>query len=248
MTTSSSFHHFSSDAEALTLAHGDHTESALEFRDDGSIKVSTALLDSDAPESFIHTVDAPGAAFVEQPDDRWGRYVDGEGEAAVLLTSPEVEDQNGAEVPSSFTVSEGTATLTVDHQGGEYAYPLVATVDAGQDLFGSITYGTHQGQPKVSFPKSAYGAANHYPWNLGMFHNEGWQEIRAKDTRGYVDEKQAMHDQYDCHVSGGYFDWAGSTWDLELVRPNLNQHWSYGVGQHRCNWIDANGNPEGGSS
>lgn len=217
-------------------------------RKDGSKSISWVIYSPDSNVDRTLEVETLHADFsVDKDGSSFIKLAKGESEE-ILFISGVAEDSEGGifEVPIMFEDEKQSVTSDVRAAGTGMKYPVTVTLDAGEDIFGEITYGEHKGEPKVSFSKSDYGAKNHYPWNLSMFYSEGWEEILRKDSRGYTSQKLSMKHQYDCHVTGGYFSWAGPTWDLEMSRPDWPGWAMKNLHNHRCNWIDTEGNTENG--
>lgn len=220
------------------------------FRSDGSKSISWIIRSPEAHVDRTLEIETPHADFsVDRGMSSFIKLVNEDTEDNLFISGvAEDADGNLFEIPIIFEDENQSVTSNFRSVGENAKYPVTVTLDAGEDLFGEITYGEYKGEPKVSFSKSEYGAKNHYPWNLPMFYNEGWEEILRKDTRGHTSEKASMKHQYDCHVTGGYASWAGPTWDLEMYRPDWPGWAKKNLHNHRCNWIDTEGNTEDGDS
>lgn len=93
--------------------------------DDG-VRVTTVIADDSAPVTYDYSID--GAVPALQPD---GTVIltdaaDPNGEPVGLVEAPWAKDATGKDVPTRYVVEGATLVQHVDHQSGDYEYPVVA--------------------------------------------------------------------------------------------------------------------------
>lgn len=205
---------------------------------DGSVQVTFVIDGPASPTSFEFPVETvPGATLAVQEDGS-ATYTGKGGKLLLAAPAPWATDSAGVSLPTRFLVRGSTLIQVVDHTAQKVTYPVVADPWFGIDLFSSVWYTTYSGQLRVNARKSAWGQAMHTPSAAGVaiFLGAGWNEVVAKGW--HVTEKVSMHQQYDCHAAGGFYNLAGD-WGFEKFRPTRTVHWSYGVAIHHCNWTTA---------
>lgn len=233
--------------EQLSAAVVDHENGATSvplIKEDGSLQIATVISDKSAPSEYAYAISVEGASTAAVQEDGSVLYFDAAGKYLAGVVAPWAKDATGRDLPTHFELNGEVLTQYVDHSDPNVTYPVVADPWLGIDLFGGVTYnkyGWFRGYGTVSISKTAYGQALHLPANNYIFLSAGWSELDTKDTRDWMKIKYSMREQYDCHVAGGYFNFAGSSWDFEIVRPNTLNGWAFNVATHRCNWNYANG-------
>lgn len=235
---------FDEQSSAAVVDHGNGATSVPVVHEDGSLQIATVITDQSAPSEYTYSVVVEGASSAALQEDGSVLYLDAAGNYLAGIVAPWAKDASGRDLPTRFEVNGVELTQHVDHSDPSVTYPVVADPWLGIDLFGSVTYnkyGWFRGYGTVSISKTAYGQALHLPQNNYIFLSAGWSELDTKDTRDWMKLKFSMREQYDCHVAGGYFNFAGSSWDFEIVRPNTLNGWFFNVPTHRCNWNYANG-------
>ena len=222
--------------------------SVISFRD-GSKQIVFEIPEDRKFESPLFKVVSLGdKAFELLPADGGGLVVSARADGSVLgyIAPAWAITKFGVQVPSHFQIVEGGFHQVIETAGLSSAdFPIFADPYMGTDLFESakvvIDNYAYKGSWKVVLKKSTFGQFmhNYLIGGIPIFLNEGWQEAKAKVPSIAI--KPSLHDQYDCHVAGGFFNIAGETWDLEYGRPNRTQPWWQGVVQHRCNWTTSGG-------
>lgn len=97
--------------------------------EEGSVRVESVISSKDAPECFDYTF--PGVDRIEIYEDQevvWLLAIDKEGDEQLvgIVDAAWAEDANGVSVPTYFEAEGNVLTQVVEHQSGEFAYPIVA--------------------------------------------------------------------------------------------------------------------------
>ncbi|MCO4254163.1 hypothetical protein NG696_02675 [Pseudarthrobacter sp. HLT1-5] len=216
--------------------HGNGSRTVPVRKSDQSVQIVTILDKASAPETYEYDLSSSGASSIENLD---GQLILRSADGTMLggIAQAWAKDAKGKSVPTSYSVQGLTVTQAVSHREARVKYPVVADPWLGIDLFEAAWYGSENGQLKVNLRKSGWGQAMHTPGNgQAIFWTAGWDEARTKVPR--ITEKTTLHQQYDCHVGGGFANFAGD-WNLEKWRVDRTAVWSWGVAIHRCNWTTA---------
>lgn len=218
--------------------HGNGARTVPLLKDDGSVQVTSVLRDASAPDEYEYDFSAPGLEQITQDEDGVLTLLDAEGEYLGGVAAAWAKDAEGRDVPTRYEIDGTTVTQVIEHTGDGVTHPVTADPWLGIDLFSETSTDEYEGDLRVNAQKSTWGQVNHLPapssWSV--FLGPGWDELVDKQPE--VTEKLTLHQQYNCHVAGGYGQIAGD-WNLEKIRPNRTNHWSYGVAVHRCNWETA---------
>lgn len=198
----------------------------------GSVQIITVLDNVAAPVRYDYDLSSTSDVMLEIRDSGMVVIRDDAGEWLGGVASPWAFDADGVSVPTHFEVSGSTLTQVVDHQAGDFAYPISADPWLGQNLWTWHSIDSYNGAPRVNLRLSAWGVVHQpQPWVLI---NAGWPEAldRSAAMRTTLTSKATMRQQFDCHAFGSAF--AGD-WNLEKSRVNRTVDWTYGVAIHRCN-------------
>ncbi|MEV8545631.1 hypothetical protein [Streptomyces sp. NPDC051572] len=94
--------------------------------DDG-VQMLTTISEATAPTRYAYGVNVPDGGRVETSPEGAGAVVlDGDGNPVVLVPAPWATDANGAAVPSHFETNGKSLTQVVNHNSGDFVYPVVA--------------------------------------------------------------------------------------------------------------------------
>ena len=217
--------------------HRDGSRTVPIVKKDQSVQIVTILDQASAPETYTYDLSKSGASAIEDVD---GHLVlrNGNGEWMGGISPAWAKDAAGNEVPTRYIVDGLKLTQLVNHRSASTSYPVVADPWLGIDLFEYAGYGSYNGDLQVNLRKSAWGQSNHLPGaGQSIFWTAGWDEARTKVPD--IQSKETLHQQYDCHVGGGFGNLAGD-WNLERFRPDRTETWVNGVAFHRCNWTSSN--------
>jgi hypothetical protein len=104
------------------------------------------LRSKDSPEDLNFEIGLPEGAELRSTE-QGGAEVVREGEQLILIPAPLATDAQGTEVPVELEVQANSISLHVDHQSGEYAYPILVDpvvedwVNQGSNWYGGNNYG-----------------------------------------------------------------------------------------------------------
>ncbi|QAV70047.1 hypothetical protein ESZ53_06115 [Salinibacterium sp. UTAS2018] len=201
-------------------------------QDDGAVQLVTILDSSESPERFDYDFSSTSDVTLNLQENGMVIVLDEAGGWLGGVASPWAFDSEGTAVPTHFEVLGSTLTQVVEHQSGDFVYPISADPYANQNLWGSSSIDFYNGDQRVNLRLSAWGASHQLPWILIDY---GWPEALGRSAlmKSVLTSKASMRQQFDCHAFGSAF--AGD-WNLEKFRPNRTALWSYGVAIHHCNW------------
>ncbi|MCD5348403.1 hypothetical protein [Agromyces sp. S2-1-8] len=225
------------DSGELLVENSSGISSVAVIKEDASVQVASTLDGPEASERIPYELTSDVPTTLQITDSGMVLQLDAQGELVGSVAPPWARDAAGRDVPTHFEVSGNELVQVVEHHMSGFEYPIVADPYAGKNLFGGMSYSFTK--KAFSITKSAYGAKIHYPTNYWIFTSYGWKEFLARTpARSFVNT--SVHQQYDCHAAGGYYNWAGATWDFETYRPaRTGGNWGFGSAIHHCNWTTA---------
>lgn len=199
-------------------------------KDDGSVQILTIIDDAAAPESYSYRVDAPEGSTLAVNEDGTVQITSATGEFIGGVAAAWAVDANGAPVPTNYQVDGTTLTQLIDHDGGQFAYPIVADPWLGQDLYYQpwITYPS-QGY-KVNVTPRAWGQQWAGPATWWAHRDEVVSKLGSNSWRW----TNTIQEQFYCHIAG--LPASLPTYNLESWRPLVG--WTQSLAQYRCNPYD----------
>lgn len=209
---------------------------------DGSVEILTIIESNRSPSAYRFPLQVPEGGRLELVDNAWISIRDADNNFVGGISPAWAKDANGDSLPTHYELEGTSLVQVIEHNRGRgVAYPVVADPWIGVDLFSRVTYWTTHGQPAVSAYLSGWGRAIHYGWDPGggtiggqaIFRTAGWDELRSKQS--VVLTKETFRQQYDCHVTFGFWPLGGDSWDLEKFQAN-NPNWLLNWWGHHCNW------------
>ena len=113
------------DTDGETVDRPDDLYMVLPLEEDGYAFLEV-IQGAQSQETFKYQIEA--GADRQITDDQSGGYsiLDRNNKGVASMSDPWAYDQEGTSVPASYTLENGILTMTVDHQGGDYVYPIVA--------------------------------------------------------------------------------------------------------------------------
>ncbi len=210
--------------------HGNGATSVPLVKDDGSVQILTLIDDAAAPESYSYSIDVAEGATLAVDEDGAVHITSADGEFVGGVAPAWAVDASGAPVPTSYRVDGTTLTQLIDHDGGQYAYPIVADPWLGQDLY----Y-----QPTVTFPSGGY-KINVTPraWGQTWAGPATWfahvDEVKSKLGGNAWRWTNTIQEQFYCHIAG--LPASLPQYNLESWRPLVG--WAQSLAQYRCNPYD----------
>lgn len=197
------------------------------------MQLSTVITNDASPTTFTYPIGAEPGARLEQSGDAV-LILDASGAYAGGIAAPWAKDANGVDVPTHYEIDGMNLVQVVEHNTGDFAYPVVADPWVGINLFNTVKRYNYSGWYKISAALSGWGRTIHTSGYLGtpgilIMQTAGWSEVVSRQPSANI---VTINQQYQCHVLGGLFEWA--TWDFESNRaPNGNFiAWAGSL----CNW------------
>lgn len=90
------------------------------------VQMLTTIASADAPTSFSYPIEIPRGGTIALAQDGSAMVADKSGNPLISTDAPWAVDANGVPVPTHYEV-EGTDLIqVVDHEAGDYTYPIVA--------------------------------------------------------------------------------------------------------------------------
>lgn len=210
------------------------------------MQITTILDSAGAPSEYRYDLSSNGDVTIELFEDQSGIVRNAAGAYVSAVAPPWAYDAAGASVPTWFAVDGSTLVQHVDHQGSDFAYPIVADPFLGGNLFDWATRDIYLAYARVNAQPSAWGYSN-VATEAGrtVMRTYGWDELLSKSSsiRTAMLSRESMRQQYDCHALGSYF---AQTWNLEVKRPTMTVSWLNNIVNHRCNWTTSTGGTAGG--
>lgn len=191
----------------------------------------------DAPTIFAINVELPEGVVLTQ-DEGGALLATGEDGKLVLGVAPAwAYDAAGVAVPTHYVIDGTEIIQVVDHQSGNYQYPISADPWLGVRLFSPMTVnrnGSFAGRNVYSGRLSQWGVAMGLSREgLYIMSTAGLQEFTSQWA--IVNTSLSLRQQYLCHaIWGRAIIGSGFHWDLELSRP-ANANYA-NVFTHQCNW------------
>ena len=165
-------------------------------KDDGEIL--TIIDGATAPESYSYAVDVPAGASLTVDEDGAVHITGEAGEFIGGVAPAWAVDASGAPVPTRYQVDGTTLTQQIDHDGGQYAYPIVADPWLGQDLYYNPTVQFVSQGYKVNVQPRAWGQqwAGPATWFAHV------DEVKSKLGGNAWRWTNTIQEQFYRHISG----------------------------------------------
>ena len=111
--------------ENETVDRPDDLFVVLPLRDDGYAFLEV-IQGAESQEIFKYKIEAGQGRQITKDQSGGYSILGSNKEGVVSMSDPWAYDMNGTPVPAQYTLENGVLTMTVDHQDGDYAYPIVA--------------------------------------------------------------------------------------------------------------------------
>ncbi len=187
-------------------------------KEDGSVQVAIVIDGSDAPTEYEFAL-GEGLDIRQYPDGSIGVYTAAD-EFVGGIAAPWATDANGVAVPTRFEVRGGSVFQVVDHQSGDFAYPIVADPWLGKALISKTRW---DGSILRVYPTDWAVCKHWYSVCAGAGARwAAWDEVKAK-TPGTRENTSSMRDQLYCHFDFVRFRAPNKeSWNLDEGRPNVS--------------------------
>ena len=106
------------------VSEGDHTDLLVSPTSRG-VELLDVLRSVDSPETLRFRFDLPEGSELRSIEGGGAEVLDAEGKLSLLIPAPWAKDAQGSVVPVEMTVEGSQLILTVDHQEGDFAYPIL---------------------------------------------------------------------------------------------------------------------------
>ncbi len=206
--------------DGASLFFGDSEDPAAGVTDvDSLIKFDTygfseeTILRSElAPQALYFKVGLPeGATLVQPQDDPNSLEVMAAGQVIARIAAPSGHDAEGTLIPLSVAVSGNLITLTVEHQPGQYKFPIEVdptTYDTQVvDIHNGVTY---QSRWKVDTSNNKEGPfyfSESSSYGIRDYHGQGTSpEYQRGEWGGFAYETQGESAIYDVHLGSSFGD------------------------------------------
>lgn len=188
------------------------TKTSVQPTEDG-VRVNTVIEGRSSPTAYGHEVtlsdglrmvlpsdlpSAPEDAYAENSGQVGGVFIlDSQDNIVGGFASPWATDANGREVPTHYELKDGNLVQVVDHQSGNYAYPIVADPYLGFDLIKSARWSLTSDGWTLNVTPTLWARSHAGSYYVGQ---KGWDELYEKyKYRGLSTNLGGMRDQWICH-------------------------------------------------
>jgi len=210
--------------------HGDGASSVPLVKDDGSVQILTIIDAAGAPESYSYALDVPDGASLAVDEGGAVQITGADGEFIGGVAPPWAVDSEGAAVPTRYEVAGATLTQVIDHDGGEFSYPIVADPWLGIDLYGQPWISFVSQGYKVNVTPTAWGQVWAGPLTWWAHRDEVVSKLGSSSWRW----TNTIQEQFYCHIAGLPFSLP--VYNLESWRPFVG--WAVSLAQYQCNPYD----------
>lgn len=215
--------------------HGNGASSVPLVKDDGSVQILTIIDAAGAPEKYSYALEVTDGATLAVGEDGAVQITGADGKFVGGVAPAWAVDAKGAAVPTRFEVAGATLTQVIEHEAGQFSYPIVADPWLGQDLYGQpwvtlLYYGAY----KVNVVPTAWGQVWAGPTLWWAHRDEVVTKLGSNSWRW----TNTIQEQFYCHIFGLPFSLP--EYNLESWRPFVG--YALSLAQYQCN------PPEGGWS
>ncbi|HYN47730.1 MAG TPA: DUF2599 domain-containing protein, partial [Candidatus Nanopelagicales bacterium] len=207
--------------------HRNGASSVPLVKDDGSVQILTIIAEAGAPEEYSYALGVPDGASLAVAKDGAVRITGADDEFIGGVAPAWAVDAKGAAVPTRYEVAGTTLTQVIDHDGGEFSYPIVADPWLGQDLYYTPWVSFVLEGYKVNVTPTAWGVQMSAVLLLWAHRDEVVSKLGLNAWRW----TNTIQEQFYCHVAGVPF----SLWEynMESWRPVVP--WPVSLPLYQCN-------------
>jgi hypothetical protein len=206
----------------------------------GGVSVAWQLRSAESQEDFALSFDLPdNATLSSSADSAGGAQVTRDGERLFSISPVYAEDADGVRVPAHYSIEGNSLTAHVDHQSGDWHYPILVdpeivnefhenlTADPALGLdpqgwaFSSGKLAVNGGEIKKAWDYASYGFTRQGLYSYAAqnvpFQNGDWGEWRwTSPGRAYIYKALfggIRHQPVRSYLVAGLFIGAQGTWD-----------------------------------
>ncbi|MGL3808115.1 hypothetical protein ACSYDW_18715 [Paeniglutamicibacter sp. R2-26] len=218
-------------------------DTGIQTLDDGSVRATTTINEESAPGSYRYELGLPDNYSLQQDADGGGiSLLNAAGEKEGAIMPAWAIDAEGQAVPTRYVIDGQNLIQEVDHQAGDFAYPIVADPRiyyAWWQLFNWTDWHYNKSYKMNQLSISLSGWGRHDAiFAADQFLSSGWNLLKTRYSKYTL--STTMWQQWECHVAaGGLMEWG--TFDLEWQRPK-NSNWRARIAKYWkqpskvCNW------------
>lgn len=202
----------------VAFDNGDGSVSVPIIKDDASVQVTTIIAEPSAPTTYAYGLSIPDGGRIEETEGGALIVLDADGVLQGGVAPPWASDADGRAVPTRYVVTATGFTQVVEHDSGDFTYPVVADPFLGIAMVSSYRW---ESSTRILVTPTGWARAV-YPGNVAsapLAGNPGFDELRAKQTSTANRNKlgASARNQYICHVAAAPLK---STWNLETDKAN----------------------------
>ena len=114
------------------VSEGDHVDLLVSPTSRG-VELFDVLRSVDSPDTLRFALDLPAGSELRPADGGAAEVIDAEGKTSLQIARPWARDAQGTTVPVEMTVEGNQLVLVVEHQEGDFAYPILVDPAIYQD-------------------------------------------------------------------------------------------------------------------
>jgi Protein of unknown function (DUF2599) len=204
----------------VAFDNGNSSVTAPIVKADGSLQLTTILLDRNAPNVFAYPFTLPSGCKLQLEKEGGVSILDQSGNWVAGIAPAWARDATGRNLNTDYQVQGNTLFQRVDTQSGAVAYPVVADPWLGVDLIDHTTWNDAlwSYSPTLMVFPTIFGRY----LSSALALNAAWSETLDKTARrGHPNpDTPAMRVQFDCHYMAVRVTSPNkSSWNLDSKLP-----------------------------
>lgn len=197
-------------------------------KSDGSVQTAAVLKSADAGEELLFKLRTPAGARASILETGEVIIVDAAGKMLAGISAPWAIDASGQEVSTWFELANGGLIQHVDHQSGNFVYPIVADPWLGIDLYGFPYVTEVQGKGyKINVTPTVWGMGTKGISTWFAHRDEVVTKLGSRSWR-WTD---TIQEPFYCHIAG--LPASLPEFNMESWSPLVN--WAHSLVAYKCN-------------